>query len=84
MRVSGPDLLQQTLHGLIVAPPPGLPAVTLPPVWAGDRERHVLAVSSGGQATGESTAVDDEVVWGVHGPHDCVTFVLERSYMTDW
>lgn len=53
VRVSGPDLLQQTLHGLDVAPPPWFPAVTLPPVWAGDRERRELAVSRGGQATGE-------------------------------
>lgn len=59
MRVSGPDLLQQTLHGLNVAPPPGLPAVTLPPVWASDRERQALAVSSGGQATGEPATVVD-------------------------
>lgn len=45
VRVSGPDLLQQTLHGLNVAPPPGLPAVTLPPVWASDRERQGERVS---------------------------------------
>lgn len=32
VRVSRSDLLQQTLHGLDVAPPPRLPPVALPPV----------------------------------------------------
>lgn len=31
--VSRSDLLQQTLHGLDVAPPPGFPAIALPPIW---------------------------------------------------
>jgi hypothetical protein len=41
--VCGPDLLEQTLHGLDLAPPPGLCSVPVPPVWGDIRALTLLA-----------------------------------------